>query len=55
MMRRGMSFGKESRFDYGEVVKICGNAPEKYHPSEIGFVCGMIDIDSDEAIAAYDC
>lgn len=46
---------KKSKFDYGEVVKIIESAPDKYHPSEIGFICGMIDIDSDEAIVAYDC
>lgn len=46
---------KKSKFDYGETVKILEDAPEKYHPSEIGFICGMIDIDSDEAAIAYDC
>ena len=46
---------KKSKFDYGETVKISENAPKKYHPSEIGFVCGMIDIDSVEAATAYDC
>ena len=46
---------KISKFDYGEAIRISNNAPEKYHPSEIGFICGMIDIDSEEAAAAYDC
>jgi hypothetical protein len=46
---------KKSKFDYGEAVKISRDAPEKYHPSEIGFICGMIDIDSEEATIAYDC
>ena len=46
---------KSKKFDYGETVKISENAPKKYHPSEIGFVCGMIDIDSVEAATAYDC
>ena len=46
---------KRSKFDYGDTVKILENAPEKYHPSEIGFICGMIDIDSEKAAFAYDC
>jgi hypothetical protein len=46
---------KKSKFDYGACVKIVKNAPHKYHPSEIGFVCGMIDIDSPEAIVMYEC
>ena len=46
---------KKSKLEYGEAVKILKNAPEKYHPSEIGFICGMIDIDSEEAAIAYDC
>ena len=46
---------KKSKFDYGDTVIISDNAPLKYHPSEIGFVCGMIDIDSNEAAIAYDC
>ena len=46
---------KKSKYDYGESVKISKDAPVKYHPSETGFICGMIDIDSDEAAMAYDC
>jgi hypothetical protein len=46
---------KKSKFDYGESIKISKAAPEKYHPSKIGFICGMIDIDSQEAAVAYDC
>jgi len=46
---------KKSKFDYGESIKISREAPEKYHPSEIGFICGMIDIDSEETALAYDC
>lgn len=46
---------KRSRFDYGAIVRMLKNAPEKYHPSEIGFVVGMIDIDSYETATAYDC
>jgi len=46
---------KKNKFDYGETVKITGNAPIKYHPFEIGFICGMTDIDSEEAATAYDC
>ena len=46
---------KENKFDYGESVRISCKAPSKYHPSEIGFICGMIDIDSKEAAIAYDC
>jgi len=47
--------GRMNNFDYGETIKIVDHAPEKYHPSESGFICGMIEIDSDEAIIAYDC
>ena len=46
---------QKSKFDYGESIRISKEAPEKYHPSEIGFICGMIDIDSEEAALAYDC
>lgn len=46
---------KKSKFDYGETVKISKEAPKQYHPSEIGFICGMIDIDSEESTIAYDC
>lgn len=46
---------KKSKFDYGESIKISNEAPDKYHPSEIGFICGMIDIDSQEAAIAYNC
>jgi len=46
---------KKSKFDYGDPIKISDEAPEKYHPSEGGFICGMIDIDSEESAAAYDC
>lgn len=46
---------KKSKFDYGESIRISKETPEKYHPSEIGFICGMIDIDSEEAALAYDC
>ncbi len=46
---------KLNRFDYGDVVRISSDAPEEYHPLEIGFVCGMIEIDSKEAELAYDC
>lgn len=46
---------KKSKFDYGEAIRISIDAPEKYHPSEIGFVCGMIDIDSEECARAYNC
>jgi hypothetical protein len=46
---------KKSKFDYGESIRILKEAPEKYHPSEIGFICGMINIDSVEAAVAYDC
>ena len=46
---------KKSKFDYGESIKISSEAPEKYYPSEVGFICGMIDIDSQEAAIAYDC
>lgn len=46
---------KKSKFDYGEVVRILKEAPTEYHPSEIGFVCGMIEIGSEEAALAYDC
>jgi hypothetical protein len=46
---------KKSKFDYGESIRILKEAPLKYHPSEIGFICGMIDIDSEEAALAYDC
>lgn len=46
---------KKNKFNYGESIKILKNAPKKYHPSEIGFVCGMIDIDSNEVAIAYDC
>ncbi len=46
---------KVSEFDYGESIKISEEAPKKYHPSEVGFICGMIDIDSNEAAVAYDC
>ena len=46
---------KKNKFDYGDSVKISAAAPIKYHPSEIGFICGMIDIDSKEAALAYDC
>ena len=48
-------YDKKSKFDYGEEVKISINAPIKYHPSSIGFVCGMIDIDSQKVAEAYDC
>jgi len=44
---------KSKKFDYGETVKISENAPKKYHSSEVGFVCGMIDIDSIEAATAF--
>jgi len=46
---------KKSKFDYGESIKISKIATEKYHPSETWFICGMIDIDSQEAAVAYDC
>ena len=46
---------KKSKFDYGESIKISNEAPKKYHPSELGFVCGMIDIDSKESAIDYDC
>ncbi len=46
---------KKSKFDYGESIRISKEAPLKYHPSEIGFICGMMDIDSEEAALAYDC
>lgn len=46
---------KNSKFSYGESVKIIDKAPKQYHPSEIGFICGMIDIDSEEAAIAYNC
>ena len=46
---------KKSKFDYGESIKISNEAPKKYHPSELGFICGMIDIDSQEAAIAYNC
>ena len=46
---------KKSKFDYGDSIKILSDAPQKYHPSEIGFICGMIDIDSEDIAAAYDC
>jgi hypothetical protein len=44
-----------NKFDYGEAVRISSSAPEKYHPSETGFVVGMVHIDAEEATAAYDC
>lgn len=44
-----------SKFSYGESIRISKEAPEKYHSSEIGFICGMIDIDSEEAAVAHDC
>ena len=43
---------KKSKFDYGETIKIANEAPQKYHPSEIGFICGMIDIDSEQVAIA---
>lgn len=46
---------KKSKFDYGDTVRILSSAPEKYYPSELGFVCGMIDIDTEEDALAYDC
>ncbi|MBS0607557.1 MAG: hypothetical protein KF898_06115 [Parachlamydiales bacterium] len=46
---------KLNRFDYGDAVKISSDAPEKYHPLEIGFICGMIEMDSVEAQVAYEC
>lgn len=46
---------KKSKFDYGDSIKILQDAPKRYHPTETGFICGMIDIDSDEAATAYDC
>lgn len=46
---------KETKFDYGESIIISKKAPDKYHPSEEGFICGMIYIDSEEAAIAYDC
>lgn len=46
---------KKNAFDYGATVRVLRDAPEKYHPFEIGFICGMIDIDSEEAAIAYDC
>jgi hypothetical protein len=46
---------KKSKFDYGESVRILKEAPKKYQPFELGFICGMIDIDSEEAALAYDC
>ncbi|MBI2742618.1 MAG: hypothetical protein HYX48_01725 [Chlamydiales bacterium] len=42
-------------FHYGESVRISKDALEKYHPGELGFICGMIDIDSEEVAAVYDC
>jgi len=45
----------ENKFDYGATVEILNSAPKKYHPSEIGFICGMIEIDSEESAVAYDC
>jgi len=42
----------ENKFDYGATVIILSSAPKKYHPSEIGFICGMIEIDSDESAVA---
>jgi hypothetical protein len=54
MLSKNME-GKESKFDYGESIRISKRAPEKYHPAEIGFICGMIDRDSEEAVLAYDC
>jgi len=49
-----MGLDKKSKFDYGESVKISSEAPEKYSPSEVGFICGIIHIDSQEAAIAYD-
>ena len=46
---------KKSKFDYGESIKISSEAPEKYHPSEVGFIYGMINIEFPEAATAYDC
>ena len=47
--------GEKSKFDYGEPIRISKKASVKYHPSEMGFICGMLDIDSEEAAFAYDC
>lgn len=46
---------KPNKFDYGESIRIFKSAPEKYQPTELGFICGMIEIDSTEAAEAYDC
>jgi len=43
------------KFTWGDTIKVIKNAPDKYHPLEIGFVCGMMDIDSEDAATAYDC
>ena len=46
---------KKSKFDYGETIRITKDAPKKYHPAEPGFICGMIDIGSEQIAIAYNC
>lgn len=50
-----MTMEQQNKFDYGESIKISETAPDKYHLKEVGFICGMIEIDSEEAEEAYDC
>ncbi len=38
---------ENSRFDYGDAVKIKATAPEKFYPGQVGNICGMDKITVD--------
>ena len=46
---------KKNIFTWGETVQISEQSPVQYHPGEYGFVCGMLEMDSNEVAEAYDC
>ena len=46
---------EKNKLDYGETAIVIRNAEKTYRPLELGFICGMTDIDTHEAALAYDC
>ena len=48
-----MDYDNESEYTWNDWVYIHKNAPQKFHPGEIGVVCGMSKIKCEEIAIEY--
>ena len=48
-----MDYNNESEYTWNDWVYILKKAPQKFHPGEIGVVCGMSKIEYEEIAIEY--